>query len=62
MASLWGFTHLSSMSYEKLQAHAWAYSYIPFAEKYYKNDPEAKRRLFFAAFNVLQYRTPKRDN
>lgn len=42
----WGFTHLSSMSYEKLQAHAWAYSYIPFAEKYYKNDPEAKRRLF----------------
>lgn len=41
----WGFTHLSSMSYEKLQAHAWAFSYIPFAEKYYKNDPEAKRRL-----------------
>lgn len=41
----WGFTHLSSMSYEKLQAHAWAYSYIPFANKYYKNDPEKKRRL-----------------
>lgn len=41
----WGFTHLSSMSYEKLQAHAWAYSYIPFVEKYYKDDPEAKRRL-----------------
>ena len=41
----WGFTHLSSMSYEKLQAHAWAYSYLPFAEKYYKNDEEAKRRL-----------------
>ena len=41
----WGFNHLSSMSYEKLQAHAWAFSYIPFAEKYYKNDPEAKRRL-----------------
>lgn len=41
----WGFTHLSSMSYEKLQAHAWAFSYIPFVEKYYKNDPEAKRRL-----------------
>lgn len=41
----WGFTHLSSMSYEKLQAHAWAFSYIPFAEKYYKDDPEAKRRL-----------------
>ena len=41
----WGFTHLSSMSYEKLQAHTWAYSYLPFAEKYYKNDEEAKRRL-----------------
>lgn len=41
----WGFTHLSSMSYEKLQAHAWAYSYLPFAEKYYANDPEKKRRL-----------------
>lgn len=41
----WGFTHLASMSYEKLQSHAWAYSFIPFAEKYYKNDPEAKRRL-----------------
>lgn len=41
----WGFTHLSSMSYEKLQAHAWAYSYIPFANKYYKDNPEAKRKL-----------------
>ncbi|OCN05618.1 PTS fructose transporter subunit IID [Erysipelotrichaceae bacterium MTC7] len=41
----WGFTHLSSMSYEKLQAHAWAYSYIPFAKKYYSDDPEAMRRL-----------------
>lgn len=41
----WGFTHLSSMSYEKLQAHAWAYSYLPFVEKYYKNDPEKKKRL-----------------
>jgi len=41
----WGFTHLSSMSYEKLQAHAWAYAYIPFVEKYYKNDPEKKRAL-----------------
>ena len=41
----WGFTHLSSMSYEKLQGHAWAYSYLPFARKYYKNDPEKKRRL-----------------
>ncbi|SFG79747.1 PTS system mannose/fructose/sorbose family transporter subunit IID [Sporolactobacillus nakayamae] len=41
----WGFTHLSSMSYEKIQAHAWAWSYIPFIRKYYKNKPEAARRL-----------------
>ncbi|AVK64060.1 PTS fructose transporter subunit IID [Lactobacillus sp. CBA3606] len=41
----WGFTQLSSMSYEKLQAHAWAYSYLPFAKKYYANDPDKKRRL-----------------
>lgn len=41
----WGFTHLSSMSYEKLQGHAWAYAFIPFAKKYYKDDIEAQRRL-----------------
>lgn len=41
----WGFTHLSSMSYEKLQGHAWAYAYIPFAKKYYKDDPEGQREL-----------------
>lgn len=41
----WGFTHLSSMSYEKLQAHAWAYAFLPFCKKYYSDDPEAKRRL-----------------
>lgn len=41
----WAFTHLSSMSYEKLQAHAWAFSYIPFAKKYYKNDIEKQRNL-----------------
>lgn len=41
----WGFTHLASMSYEKLQGHAYAWAYIPFANKYYKDDPEAKRRL-----------------
>lgn len=41
----WGHTHLSSMSYEKLQAHAWAYAFIPFAKKYYSDDPEAARRL-----------------
>lgn len=39
------FTHLSSMSYEKLQGHAYAWSYIPFANKYYSDNPEAKRRL-----------------
>lgn len=41
----WGFTHLSSMSYEKIQGPSWAFSYIPFAKKFYKNDPEAQRRL-----------------
>lgn len=41
----WAFTHLSSMSYEKLQGHAYAWAYLPFAEKYYKDDPDAKRRL-----------------
>lgn len=41
----WGCTHLTSMSYEKLQAHAWAHAYIPFVNKYYKNDTEAKRRM-----------------
>lgn len=41
----WAFTHLASMSYEKLQGHSYAWSYIPFANKYYKDDPEAKRRL-----------------
>lgn len=41
----WAFTHLSSMSYEKLQGHAYAWSYIPFANKYYSDNPEAKRRL-----------------
>lgn len=41
----WAFTHLSSMSYEKLQGHAYAWAYLPFANKYYKDDPEAKKRL-----------------
>lgn len=41
----WGFTHLASMSYEKLQGHAWAFSYIPFVNKFYKDDPEGERRL-----------------
>jgi len=41
----WGFTHLSSMSYEKIQGHSWAYAYLPFAKKHYKDDSEKKRRL-----------------
>ncbi|WP_462399131.1 PTS system mannose/fructose/sorbose family transporter subunit IID [Lacticaseibacillus pantheris] len=41
----WGFTHLSSMSYEKIQGPSWAFSYIPFAKKFYKDDPEGRRRL-----------------
>lgn len=41
----WGFTHLASMSYEKLQAHAWAHAFIPFVKKYYSDDDEAARRL-----------------
>ncbi|WP_076653657.1 PTS system mannose/fructose/sorbose family transporter subunit IID [Lacticaseibacillus paracasei] len=41
----WGFTHLSSMSYEKIQGPSWAFSYIPFAKKFYKDDPEGQRRL-----------------
>ncbi|CAM4255023.1 PTS system mannose/fructose/sorbose family transporter subunit IID [Weissella hellenica] len=41
----WGFTHLSSMSYEKIQGHSWAYAYLPFAKKHYKDDLEKKRRL-----------------
>lgn len=41
----WGFTHLSSMSYEKIQGPSWAFSYIPFAKKFYKDVPEGQRRL-----------------
>ncbi|XOQ36669.1 MAG: PTS fructose transporter subunit IID [Lactococcus sp.] len=41
----WVSTSLSSMSYEKLEAHAMAYSFIPFVKKYYENDPEAMTRL-----------------
>lgn len=41
----WGFTHLASMSYEKIQGHSYAWSYIPFAKKFYKDDPEGRRRL-----------------
>lgn len=35
----------SAMSYEKMHGASWAYSYLPLADKYYKNNPEAYRRL-----------------
>ena len=35
----------SAMSYEKMHGATWAYSYLPLAEQYYKDDPEAMRRL-----------------
>lgn len=38
--SRWARFHLSSMSYEKLQGHNWAYTMIPLGEKYYKDKPE----------------------
>ncbi|MDO5714647.1 MAG: PTS system mannose/fructose/sorbose family transporter subunit IID [Tissierellia bacterium] len=41
----WGCTHLSSMSYEKIQGHSWAFAFLPFAKKYYGDNPEAMRRF-----------------
>jgi fructose/mannose PTS family porter IID component len=41
----YGFMTESAMSYEKMHGAAWAYSYLPLADKYYKDDPEAYRRL-----------------
>lgn len=41
----YGFTHLSSMSYEKIQGQSYAFEYIPFCKKFYKNDKDAARRL-----------------
>lgn len=41
----WAMFHLSSMSYEKLQASCWAYSMIPLLEKYYKNDKKESINL-----------------
>lgn len=35
----------SAMSYEKMHGATWAYSYLPLGEKYYKNNPEAFKRL-----------------
>jgi len=36
-------TSLSSSSYEKLQAYAEAYSFLPFAKRYYSDDLEIGR-------------------
>lgn len=41
----WQVGWFSSSSYEKLETHGFAWSYLPFAEKYYANDPEGKKRL-----------------
>lgn len=41
----WQVGWFSSSSYEKLESHGFAWSYIPFAEKFYKDDPEGKKRL-----------------
>jgi mannose/fructose/N-acetylgalactosamine-specific phosphotransferase system component IID len=35
----------SAMSYEKMHGATWAYSYIPLGDKYYKDKPEAYKRL-----------------
>ncbi|MCI1985029.1 MAG: PTS system mannose/fructose/sorbose family transporter subunit IID [Lactobacillus sp.] len=35
----------SAMSYEKMHGATWAYSYMPVGEKYYKDNPEAYKRL-----------------
>lgn len=41
----WQVGWFSSSSYEKLESHAFAWSYLPFAEKYYKDDVEGRKRL-----------------
>lgn len=35
----------AAMSYEKMHGATWAWTYLPLGEKYYKDDPEALRRL-----------------
>lgn len=35
----------SAMSYEKMHGASWAWAYLPLANKYYKDDQEAKKRL-----------------
>lgn len=41
----WQAGWFSSSSYEKLEAHAFVWSFIPFANKFYKDDPEGKKRF-----------------
>lgn len=41
----YGFLTESAMSYEKMHGATWAYSYEPLGDKYYKDDPEAYKRL-----------------
>src|SRR5690625_2043409 len=40
----WAMFHLSSMSFEKLQAHGFAQSMIPVLKKLYKNNPEEYKK------------------
>lgn len=41
----WQVGWFATSSYEKLESHGFAWSYIPFAEKFYADDPEGKKRL-----------------
>lgn len=41
----WQVGWFSSSSYEKLESHGFAWSYCDFADKFYKDDPEGKKRL-----------------
>ncbi|MBC1492424.1 PTS system mannose/fructose/sorbose family transporter subunit IID [Listeria booriae] len=40
----WAMFNLSSMSFEKLEAHGFAHSMVPIVEKLYKDDPEEKKK------------------
>lgn len=40
----WAMFHLSSMSFEKLEANGFAHSMIPILKKLYKDDPEAYKQ------------------
>ncbi|TLG73956.1 PTS system mannose/fructose/sorbose family transporter subunit IID [Culicoidibacter larvae] len=40
----WAMFHLSSMSFEKLEAHGFAQSMTPVVDKLYKDDPEEKKK------------------